>query len=221
MSDGEIDRLGVVDDRVLDEDRRPRPQRQRNGIARPRVDGHRVAVERQVDERVEGVLLQVADDDLLHRRLEVRDDVAQQIVRHRPRRGDVLDLQRDGVGLEDPHPDRQDLLAVLVAQDDDRHVRDRVDHQSLDRHLDLHDVYNLGPSRGAVNSSVRLPPHAVRARPLDADTSPARPIHSAGPGRFTTTFWVVRPESSVSRRRLAASTSTSTSAPTSASFSSV
>src|SRR6476620_9110855 len=35
---GEIDRLGVVDDRVLDEDRRPRPQRQRDRVARPRVD---------------------------------------------------------------------------------------------------------------------------------------------------------------------------------------
>ena len=60
--------------------------------------------ERQVDERVERVLLQVADDDLLHRRLQVLDDVAQQVVRHRPRRRDVLDLQRDGVGLEDARP---------------------------------------------------------------------------------------------------------------------
>jgi hypothetical protein len=44
------------------------------------------------------------------------------------------------------------------------------------------------------------------------------PIQDAGPGRFTTTFCDVRPESYVSRRRLTASTSTCTVRPTSASF---
>ena len=64
----------------------------------------------QVDHRVEGVLLQVAHDDLVDGGLQVLDDVAQQVVRHRPRRLDVLDLQRDGVGLEHADPDRQHLL---------------------------------------------------------------------------------------------------------------
>ena len=41
FSDVEVDRLGVVDDRLLDEDRRARPQRQRDGVARPRVDRDR------------------------------------------------------------------------------------------------------------------------------------------------------------------------------------
>ena len=109
---GRIDRLGVVDHRFLDEDRRPRAQRQRDRVARPRVDRHRVAVHREVDQRVERVLLQVADDDLLDRRLQVVDHVPQQVVRHRPRRRDVLDLQRDGVRLEDADPDRQHLLTL-------------------------------------------------------------------------------------------------------------
>src|SRR5690242_3153047 len=52
----EVDRLGVIDDALLDEDRRARPERQRDGVARPGVDRHRLAVQRQVDERVERVL---------------------------------------------------------------------------------------------------------------------------------------------------------------------
>ena len=77
-------------------------------------------------------------------------------------------------------------------------------HQSLDRHFDLHGCPQTlcGPAR------------SMRTRHGAADPS-------AGPGRFTTMFLLVRPESSVSRRRLAASTSTSTFCPTSRSFSAV
>ena len=67
-----------------------------------------------------------------------------------------------------PDPDRQHLLPVLVAQDDDRHVGDRIDHQPLDGHFDLHGAYNLGAAGAAVNSSTAPAPHAVRARALDA-----------------------------------------------------
>ena len=56
---------------VLDEDRRPRPQRQRDRVARPRVDRQRLPVHAQVNQRVEGVLLQVGDDDLLDVGLEI------------------------------------------------------------------------------------------------------------------------------------------------------
>ena len=38
-------------------------------------------------------------------------------MRHRPRRGDVLDLKRNGIRLEDPNPDGQHPLPVLVAQE--------------------------------------------------------------------------------------------------------
>ena len=60
------------------------------------------------------------------------------VVGHRPRGLDVRDLKRNRVGFEDPDPDREDVLAVLIAKDHDRHVRDRVDHETLDRHLDQH-----------------------------------------------------------------------------------
>ena len=117
----------------------------------------------QMDQRVEGVLLQIADDDLLDRRLQVLDDVAQQVVRHRPRRLDVLDLQRDGVGLEHADPDRQHLLPVLIAQDDDRHVGDGIDHQPLDGHLDHH-VAPFRLTQSSRDASGSLAPDAVRAR---------------------------------------------------------
>src|SRR6185436_16776011 len=68
------------------------------------------------------------------------DHVAQQVVRHRPRRRDVLDLQRNRIGLEHPDPDRQRPAPLLVAEDHDGHVADRVDHQAFDAHFDLHGV---------------------------------------------------------------------------------
>src|SRR5437762_1401335 len=212
----EVDGLRVVDHRLLDVDRRARPQRQRDRVARARVDRHHVAVavQRQVDERVEGVLLQVADDDLFDFGLQIADDVAQQIVGHRPRRRDVLDLQRDRVRLEDADRDREHLLPLLVAEDDDRRVRDEVDHQPLHGHLDLHRTYKL-----AAPAALSIRPQTECGPARSTRTGTVRPIHAAGPGSFTTTFVLVRPESSVSRRRLEASTSTATVRPTSASFS--
>src|SRR5207247_1405536 len=137
--------------------------------------------------------------------------------------------QRDGVGLENPHPDRQDLLPVLVAQDDDRHIRHGIDHEALDRHLDLHSLLSLDKQQpGNLQPSNTIPapstpsPAAVSRRPhtlcgpVRSTTTPTvRPIHAAGPGRFTTTLVLVRPDSSVSRRRLMASTNTSTRWPSS------
>jgi hypothetical protein len=98
-------------------------ERQGDGVAGPRVDGDGAGRRLQVDERVERVLLQVADDDLLHCRLQILDDVPDQVVCHRPRRLDVLDLQRDGVGLEHatqiggtfcPSRSRRMMIGMLV-----------------------------------------------------------------------------------------------------------
>src|SRR4030095_3797369 len=156
---------------------------------------------------------------------EIVDDVPEQVVRHRPWRGDVLDLQRDGVRLEDADPDRQHALPVLVAQDDDRHVGDGVDHQTLDGHFDLHGIYNLGAACAPVKPRLNSRPiPAARPQTLCGPARSIRttivpPIHSEGPGRFTTTFVLVLPDSSVSWRRRAASTSTSTSRPINCAFS--
>ena len=61
--------------RVFGEDRRAHTQRQRDGVARSGIDRHELASHHQMDDGVERVLLQVADHDVLHVRLEVVDDV--------------------------------------------------------------------------------------------------------------------------------------------------
>ena len=175
----QVDGLGVVDDRVFHEDRRLGPEREGDRIARPGVHSDRIAVQSEVDHRVKGILLQIADDDLLHRRLQIGDDIAQQVVRHRAWRRDVLDLKCDRIRLEESDPDRQDPLAVLVTQDHDRHIGVRVDHQPFDRHLDLH-VPTVGCSGAAVNrkcipepsgacAGLMLPPHAMGAAAFNRD----------------------------------------------------
>ena len=124
-------------------------------------------------------------------------------MRHRPGRRDVLDLQRDGIGLEDAHPDRQDPIAVLVPEDDDRHVRDRIDHQALDDHLALHRLprlpsaspanprrhrrhYKVGAARPPVKDSTRPQRLCGPARSIRTATSD--PSCDASPGKFTTVF---------------------------------
>ena len=85
-----------------------------------------------MNERVERVLLQIGDDDLPNIRLEIVNDIPEQVVRHRPRGRHILDLERDRIRLEDAHPDRQHALTFLVAQDNDGHVGDGIDQQALD-----------------------------------------------------------------------------------------
>jgi len=57
---------------------------------------------------------------------------------HRSRGSDLLEFECDRVGFEDTDPDRELIVIARVAEHDDRHVRDRIDHQPLDPHLDLH-----------------------------------------------------------------------------------
>src|SRR4029079_6767241 len=111
---------------------------------------------------------------------------------------------RDRVRLEDAHPNRQLALPFLIPKDDHRYIRSGIDDEAFDRHFDVHGCPQTlcGPARSTRTGTVR-------------------PIHSAGPGRLTTTFVLRRPKSSVSRRRLAASTSTSTCWPMRRSFSEV
>ena len=147
-------------------------------------------LQREVDERVERVLLQVADDDLLHRRLEVLDDVAQQVVRHRPRRRDVLDLQRDRVGLEDARPRSAARVCPSLSR---RMTIGMLVIGSTISPLIVISIcmasYNARRLDAALsNSSTALAPHAVRPGALDAHRQPSGRSTPAGPGRLTTTF---------------------------------
>ena len=137
------------------------------------------------------------------------EQIAQQVVRHRPRRRDVLDLQRDRVRLDRPDPDRQRALVVRVAQDDDRHVRDRVDHQTLDRHLDQHGLPPVPRARPR-REGCSAPAAVIRTRTSSPNQS-ARPgevdddVAAGAAGRL--------PRSAAARRE---STSTSSIEPTAA-----
>ena len=71
----EVEGLRVVDDGVLDEDRRSHTEGERNGVARARVDRDHFPVDPEVNECVEGVLLKIANDDFLDVSLEVADHI--------------------------------------------------------------------------------------------------------------------------------------------------
>src|SRR5688572_4809168 len=223
----EVHGLRVLDDGLFHKNRRAGAKCQRNGVARSGVNGHSFAADGQVHDCVERVLLEVVDDYSIDAAVKVGDDVLEQVVRHRPRRDVILDLQGDGVRLEQPDPDRQYTIPVLVLQDHDRGIGDGVQHKPLDRHLYQHGGRSLrmigacGPVWIASPRRLCGPPRVIR-------TGTVRPIHgpfpdgvSVGAGKFTTVFPIDRPESSARCRRLTESTSTSTMLPTACSCSPV
>ena len=105
----ELDR-GLGDHVLGGEDRRARPDRQRERVARPRVDLDLAAVHRQRDRRVERVLAQLRDGDAGAGDIELAEHLEEQVVRHRPRRGRSLELHQDGGRLRMADPDRQELV---------------------------------------------------------------------------------------------------------------
>src|SRR5438874_220992 len=149
------------------------------------------------------VLLEVLRFDVL----QPLEDVLDEVVRHRPRRRDLLELQRNGVGLEDADPDRQRALVVVVAQDDDRHVGHGIERKPAHFHLDEHTA-----SSGVDWSAARrLGGSTSVTRAWTTSPTRTRPR----PSKFTTRLQRVRPESSPALRRETPSTSTSTTCPAS------
>src|SRR5947208_3727752 len=194
-------------DLLLHEDRRGHAQSQRDGVRGPRVDGVLGVAELEVQDGEEGIVLEVGHDDLEHLRLERLEDVLDEVVRHRPRRRDLLELQRNGVGLEDADPDRQRALVVVVAQDDDRHVGHGIERKPAHFHLDEHTA-----SSGVDWSAARrLCGSTSVTRAWTTSPTRTRPR----PSKFTTRLQRVRPESSPALRRETPSTSTSTTCPAS------
>ena len=78
------------------------------------------------------------DHDPLDVSPELLDHGLEQVVGHRPRCLDVLDLEGDRIRLEDTDPDRKHPLARNLAEHDDGHVRDCLHRQPPDGHLDFH-----------------------------------------------------------------------------------
>src|SRR4030095_14765954 len=111
---------------------------ERDGVRGARVDGVLGFAELEMEHGEERVLLEVGHDDLEHALCQRLEDVLDEVVRHGTGRGDLLELERDCVGLEDADPDLERSLVLLVAEDDDRHVRDGIQGQSADLHFDKH-----------------------------------------------------------------------------------
>ena len=86
----------------------------------------------------ERVVAQFGDYDFADLRFQADQDVLDEVVRHGPRGGDFLDLQRDGVGLVDADPDGQNGVAADVLENHDGHVGDRVHHEPANFHFYFH-----------------------------------------------------------------------------------
>src|SRR5262245_26323891 len=202
-----VEALGLADDLLVDVDGRRHPQGERDGVRGTRVDRVLGSAELDMEHREEGVLLQIGHDHLEHARLQRLQDVLDQVVGHGAGRRDLLQLEGDGVRLEDAHPDLQRPLVLLVAQDDDRHVGDLIQGQSAHLHLDKHAV----SSRRDASVPRRLCGSAWSIRTDASSPTDARPC----PSKFTTRLQRVRPDSSPAFFFDVPSTSTSTVRPTS------
>jgi len=130
----ELDRR-LRDDLLGREDRSTRADGERQRVARARVDLELAAVGLEGDRGEEGVLAQLGDRDLLAGDVELAEHVAQQVVRHRPRRRGALQLHQDRRGLRVADPDRQELVAVNGLEQDDRLLADHVEAHAVDDHL--------------------------------------------------------------------------------------
>src|SRR5512137_202324 len=92
----------------------------------------------ELDHREERVVFEVVDDDLPDADTEAVEHALQQIVRHGARCRDLLELQRNGIRLEDPDPNGQRLSLIHILEDDDGHIRYRIQGDPAHRHLDQH-----------------------------------------------------------------------------------
>ena len=134
----EVHRLGLLEHVAEDEDRRLGAQGQRDRVARARVDFERRARRRAGGCRAKKVFSRGRRSrPAAPRASTCVEERAQQVVGHRPRRSRRL---RAAARWRWPRRRRSRSaaeLAGLVAQDDDRDVRGRVEHQPLDLHADF------------------------------------------------------------------------------------
>ena len=75
-------------------------------IGRTGVDHHGLIRLAKPQHGMKCVVFNLCNNNPFQPSIQVTDEVSGQVVGHGTRRGDLLDLDSDGVGLKDPHPDR-------------------------------------------------------------------------------------------------------------------
>src|SRR2546428_3732574 len=204
---GHLEALRLADDFLVDVDRGRHAEGERDGVRGARVHCVLGLAELEVQHGEEGVFLEVGHDHLEHAGVERLEDVLDEVVGHRTRRRDLFELEGDGVRLEDADPDLQRPLVLLVAEDDDRHVRDSVQGQSAHLHFDKH---------AASSGREASVPRRLCGTTWSMWTCARSPTDALPcPSKLTTRLQRVRPDSSPAFFFEVPSTSTSTVRPVS------
>src|SRR5581483_470090 len=112
LADRLQDGVALREDAVDDEDRRPRAEREVDGVARTRVERDLLAAAHEVEPRVERALLHVADDGAPQAGAERAEGAVEEVVRQRPRRRDARDVARDRVSIGERREDGQEARAL-------------------------------------------------------------------------------------------------------------
>src|ERR1700722_1044350 len=151
---------GLGDDFLGGVDRGAAADGEGDRVAWARVDLELAVADAEGDRGEERVLAQLGDGDLRALDLEVAEDVAEEVVRHRPRRAGSLQLHQDRGGLRMADPDRQELVALDGLQEHDRLLANHVEADAVDDHL-LHEK-SSERGKGQSIGVGREPPEGVR-----------------------------------------------------------
>ena len=89
-------------------------QGQGQGIAGAGIHADQIALPVQPDHGVKRVFPQFRDHHFVYLRVEPDQHVLDQIVGHGTRRGDLFNLQGDGVSFVNPYPNGQNRVAAVV-----------------------------------------------------------------------------------------------------------
>src|SRR5262249_36878612 len=152
------------------------------------------------DRGIKRIVAQVVDLHALDPHTDLPQHVVHQVVRHRPRQPDALELGGDRAGFDEADPDRHRVLAFFVLEHQDGHVGERIDRQP--RHLPVahHGPLPRALGLGAAQSAAASVPSSVCARVSKILTFSSLPTKSAatwpsGKRKLTTWLPEVRPHS--------------------------
>ena len=113
----------MFEELLADEDGAVTAEGQCDGIRGTRVEGDDFPALIHPDRGVEGVFAESAYDHAGDASVEAVDDVAEEVVRHRPWGCGFLDLQRDGIGFKKAYPDRENDFTGEIVEYHDGHLR--------------------------------------------------------------------------------------------------